>query len=104
MTAGGIRDVEIAAPTSDAMKSLKIPSAAAAPDNRATKQPTHKLRISPLKFRITPQVCRKIKKKMDKNLYSYFYFWKTRAYLEVISYVGQLESPYLSVAVHIIVP
>lgn len=57
-TAGGIRDVEIAAPTSDAIKSLKIPKATAAPDKRATRQPTHKLRISPLKqFSIHYSTC-----------------------------------------------
>lgn len=47
-TAGGIRDVEIATPTKEAKLSPRIPSATAAPDSNAIKQPTHKVLVSPL--------------------------------------------------------
>lgn len=47
-TAGGIKDVEIATPTREAILSLKMPSATAAPEIRAIKHPTHKDRNSPL--------------------------------------------------------
>lgn len=48
LTAGGIKDVEIATPTNEETLSPRIPNATAAPDKRASKHPTHKVRISPL--------------------------------------------------------
>jgi len=48
LTAGGIKEVEMATPTNEAMLSLKIPKATAAPDSKAIMAPTHKDRSSPL--------------------------------------------------------
>lgn len=50
-TAGGIKDVDIATPTSDEMLSLRTAKATAAPDNNAIRQPTPIVRNSPLKIR-----------------------------------------------------
>lgn len=50
LTAGGIKDVDIATPTKEAMLSLRIPNATAAPDSKAMIAPTHNERGSPLKL------------------------------------------------------
>ncbi|KAJ8949756.1 hypothetical protein NQ318_005079 [Aromia moschata] len=42
LTAGGVNEVDIATPTRDAMLSLRMPNATAAPDSKAIKQPTHR--------------------------------------------------------------
>jgi hypothetical protein len=41
-TAGGSNEAEIATPTRDAVLSPRMPMATAAPDGRATSNPTHK--------------------------------------------------------------
>lgn len=52
LTAGGIKDVEIATPTNEAKFSLNIPTPIAAPDKNAIRQPTPNVRTSPLQKQI----------------------------------------------------